>query len=293
VRILALVAKTVQVGIHKEVNRCKTDALQKTKEIYNSVIAFYMDFFVAHLKRIDELRKVRRKDGSVQVRTPTNQELLTFAEFHTLTTKSHPDPSWPLEEQVPIAKGMPAELRRAAINHAIGKVRAWSTARKKWEETPPEKRGREPQLGQPNEPVTFYAGMVDHPAYDLEPQKKRRHAFLSLKLFTGQRWEKVAFPVVLYPKADRLLAASQAEKARIKLEEKRLKTLEPDTKKWSKEQRALLRPQEWVAQSLTVYADKRVPGGVRYSLQIPMEKWGWRFHPKRRNSVRRTRKCRW
>jgi IS605 OrfB family transposase len=232
-----------------------------------------MDFFVAHLKRIDELRKVRRKDGSVQVRTPTNQELLTFAEFHTLTTKSHPDPSWPLEEQVPIAKGMPAELRRAAINHAIGKVRAWSTARKKWEETPPEKRGREPQLGQPNEPVTFYAGMVDHPAYDLEPQKKRRHAFLNLKLFTGQRWEKVAFPVVLYPKADRLLAASQAEKARIKLEEKRLKTLEPDTKKWSKEQRALLRPQEWVAQSLTVYADKRVPGGVRYSLQIPMEKW--------------------
>jgi hypothetical protein len=37
----------------------------------------------------------------------------------------------------------------------------------KWEETPPKKRGREPQLGQPNEPVTFYAGMVEHPAYDL------------------------------------------------------------------------------------------------------------------------------
>jgi hypothetical protein len=34
-----------------------------------------------------------------------------------------------------------------------------------------------------------------------------RHARLSLKLFTGQRWEKLAFPIVLDPKADRLLAA--------------------------------------------------------------------------------------
>jgi hypothetical protein len=130
VRNLALVTRTVQVGIHKEVNRCKTDALEKTREIYNSVIAFYMDFFAAHLKGLDEPREVRRKDGSVQIRTPTNQELLTFAEFHTLATKAHPDPSWPLKEQVAAATGMPTELRRAAINQAIGKVRAWSTARR-------------------------------------------------------------------------------------------------------------------------------------------------------------------
>jgi IS605 OrfB family transposase len=71
------------------------------------------------------------------------------------------------------------------------------------------------------------------------------------------------------------LAVSQVEKARIKQEEKRLKTLEPDTKKWTQEQKVSLRPREWVAQSLTVYArrDRRYPGGVRYSLQIPMQKW--------------------
>jgi hypothetical protein len=58
--------------VSHEVYRCKTDTLEKTKEIYYSVMAFHMDFFAVHLGVLDEPREVLRKGGSVQIRTPTN-----------------------------------------------------------------------------------------------------------------------------------------------------------------------------------------------------------------------------
>ncbi|WP_232796691.1 zinc ribbon domain-containing protein [Kyrpidia spormannii] len=266
-RTLATVIRAIRIGIHKEVHRCKTEALERTKDIYNQVVAFYMDFFAAHLKVLDEPVQVRKKDGTVKERTRTNQELLTFAEFHTLATKAHPNPGWPLDEHVPAARGMPTELRRAAINQAIGKVRSWWSHLKTWEETAPDQRGREPRPGAPNEPVTFYAGMVEHPAYDLNPQKKKRHTFISLKLHTGQKWEKVSLPVVVHAQAESLLAGSALEKERIARERKRSKTGQAG----SGEEKG---GRTWVAKSLTVHGkrDKRYPGGVRYALHIPMEK---------------------
>ncbi|HHY68551.1 MAG TPA: transposase, partial [Alicyclobacillus sp.] len=223
-----------------------------------------MDFFAAHLNVLDEPVQVRKKDGSIRERTRNNKELLTFAEFHTLATKAHPNPGWPLDEHVPAAEGMPTELRRAAINQAIGKVRSWWSHLKTWEETAPDQRGREPQLGRPNEPVTFYVGMVEHPAYDLNPQKKKRHTFISLKLHTGQKWEKVPLPVVVHAQAESLLAGSALEKERVARERKTAPTSSGEEKGG----------RTWVAKSLTVYGkrDKRYPGGVRYALHIPMEK---------------------
>ncbi|PTQ56536.1 MAG: Transposase [Candidatus Carbobacillus altaicus] len=230
-----------------------------------------MDFFATHLNVLDEPVQVPKKDGSIKERTRTNQELLTFAEFHTLATKAHPNPGWPLGEHVPAAEGMPTELRRAAINQAIGKVRSWWSRLKTWEKTAPDQRGREPRLGEPNEPVTFYAGMVGHPAYDLNPQKKKRHTFISLKLHTGLKWEKVPLPVVVHAQAESLLAGSALEKERIDRERKRSKTGQAGS---GREERGS-GVGTWVAKSLTVYGkrDKRYPGGVRYEIHIPMEKW--------------------
>ncbi|CAB3393828.1 transposase [Kyrpidia spormannii] len=271
-RSLAAVIKTIRIGIHKEVHRCKTEALKRTKEIYNAVIAFFIEFFAAHLDVLDKTVEARKKDGTPTpyLRKHTNQELLTFAELHTLATKAHPNPGWPLDEHVPAARGMPTELRRAAINQAIGKVRSWWSHLKTWEETAQDQRGREPRPGAPNEPVTFYAGMVEHPAYDLNPQKKKRHTFISLKLHTGQKWEKVSLPVVVHAQAESLLAGSALEKERIARKRKRSKT----TQVGFGEEKGGFGAGTWVAKSLTVYGkrDKRYPGGVRYALHIPMEK---------------------
>lgn len=68
-------------------------------------------------------------------------------------------------------------------------------------------------MGAPNEPVTFYAGMVEHPAYDLDPQKEKRHTFIRLELHTGQAWEKVSPSVVAHAQAETLLAGAAWERA--------------------------------------------------------------------------------
>ena len=147
--------KTVKIGIHKEVHTAKRQAILATQELYNQIIAFYMEFFVGHLAVLDAKKAVHRKDGTPYERVWTNQELLTFAEVYTLDTKAHPHPLQPLIESLPSARAMPVSLRRAAINHAIGKVKSWYSLRKLWEAT--DRKKRPPQLGQPNEPITFYA----------------------------------------------------------------------------------------------------------------------------------------
>ena len=84
-----------------------------------------MEFFVGHLAVLDARKEVHRKDGTPYERSWKNQELLTFAEVHTLDTKAHPHPLQSLIESLPSARTMPVSLRRAAINHAIGKVKSW------------------------------------------------------------------------------------------------------------------------------------------------------------------------
>ena len=51
---MAMVTKTVKLGIHKEVHAIKRMAMTDTQELYNRVIQFYMEFFVAHLGIFEE-----------------------------------------------------------------------------------------------------------------------------------------------------------------------------------------------------------------------------------------------
>ncbi len=118
-----MVMKTVKLGIHKEVHAIKRQAMTDTQELYNRVIRFYMEFFVAHLGIFEEKVPTTKKNGDPAERNWTAQELLTFAERHTLSTGAHPEPLMPLIGAIPQAEGMPTGLRRAAINHASGKVK--------------------------------------------------------------------------------------------------------------------------------------------------------------------------
>ncbi|MCY0882207.1 MAG: hypothetical protein OWS74_09445 [Firmicutes bacterium] len=137
---MAMVVKTVKIGIHKELHAVKRQAILATPALYNQTIAFYMDFFVGHLAALDAKKAVHRKDGTPYERPWTNQELLTFAKTHTLDTKAHPHPLQPLNESLPSARTMPVSLRRAAINHAMGKVKSWYSLLKGWEATDCKKR---------------------------------------------------------------------------------------------------------------------------------------------------------
>jgi hypothetical protein len=199
--------KTVKIGIHKEVHAVKRQAILTTQTLYNQTIAFYMEFFVGHLAILDAKKEVHRKDGTPYERPWKNQELLTFAEVHTLDTKAHPHPLQSLIESLPSARTMPVSLRRAAINQAIGKVKSWYSLRKLWEAT--DRKKCPPQLGQPNEPITFYADMVAYPDADLAVQRQVRHDFVAVKLFYEGKWQSVPLPVILHHQAQTVLSESQ------------------------------------------------------------------------------------
>ena len=257
---MAMVTKTIQLGVHKEIHASKRQAILDTQALYNRVIAFYMDFFVAHLGVLDQTVPTIKKNGEHAERHWTNQELLTFAETHTLFTTTHPDPFMPLMDILPEAEGLPTGLRRAAINHASGKVKGWYTVHKQWNQS--ERKGGEPQLGQPNEPVTFYADMVDYPDFDLLPQATVQHAFVAVKLWYEGRWRKVPLPIILPKTMHDTLRAGQIEARRITEARKQIIASKVPQERWTNEEKALIRPRVWVALSLCLYAkpDKQYPG---------------------------------
>ena len=127
------VTKTLKLGVHKDIHAIKRQAIRDTQILYNRVIAFYMDFFVAHWGVFEEKVLILKKNGESAERHWTNQELLTLAETHTLSTMAHSEPLTPLVDAVPEAPGMPTGLRRAAINHASGKVKGWHIVHQQWE----------------------------------------------------------------------------------------------------------------------------------------------------------------
>ncbi|MCL4318776.1 MAG: transposase [Firmicutes bacterium] len=271
---MPMLVKTVKIGIHKEVHAVKQQAILATQALYNQTIAFYIEFFVGHIAVLDAKKEARRKNGTPYERSWTNQELLTFAEMHTLDTKAHPHPLQPLIENLPSVRTMPVSLRRAAINHAIGKVKSWYSLLKLWEAT--DRKKRPPQLGQPNEPITFYADMVEYPDVDdvdLEVQRQVRHDFIAVKLFYEGQWQLVPLPVTFHRQAQDALTKSQAESVRIY--EATIKARKAPKEAWTDAERAAVRPREWCAMSLALYAkrDKQYPGGLRFAFHVPFEKW--------------------
>ncbi len=270
---MATLVKTVKIGIHKELHTVKQQTILATQALYTQTIAFYMDFFVGHLAVLNAKKEDHRRDGTAYERSWTNQELLTFAEVHTLDTKAHPHPLQPLIESLPSARTMPVSLRRAAINHAIGKVKAWYSLLKRWEAT--DRKKRPPQLGPPNEPITFYADMVEYPDADLAVQRQVRHDFVAVKLYDEGTWQLVPLPVILHQHAQIALAESSIELARITEARNQIKARKAPKEAWTDEERAVVRPRKWCALSLSLYArrDKQYPGGLRFSLHVPFEKW--------------------
>ncbi|PSR35121.1 MAG: transposase [Sulfobacillus benefaciens] len=232
-----------------------------------------MEFFVTHLGIFEEKVPYTKKNGLPAERHWTAQELLTFAERHTLSTGAHPEPLMPLISAMPQAEGMPTGLRRAAINHASGKVKGWHILHKQWEHGG--KKGGEPQLGAPHEPVTFYADMVEYPDVDLLPQVKVQQVFIAVTLWMAGAWRKVPLPITLPSYAHDALLAAEAERQRIRAEKALITARKAPKEPWTAEERAAVRPKVWVTRSLSlaVKRDKRYPGNLRFALHVPMEKY--------------------
>jgi putative transposase len=115
-------------------------------------------------------------------------ELLTWTEARTVETKDHPHPSseWNFSQAFP---GMPFTYRRSVIKDAIGKVRSFLSNRANWEKSG-KKKGQPGWPGAANHP-TLYEGTFSLELDALDQPE----SFVRLKVYTGQTWMWVHYPV--------------------------------------------------------------------------------------------------
>jgi hypothetical protein len=75
-------------------NSGKRAYLEATGAILNQARAFYLDFFLAHAEKLDErVSYYSEKHLEMRTRAISPNELLTWAEAHTVKTCDHPHPA--------------------------------------------------------------------------------------------------------------------------------------------------------------------------------------------------------
>ncbi len=170
-------------------NNGKRASLDKTVAVLNAARTFYLDFFLAYAEKFGErVSYYSEKHLEMRERTISANELLTWAESHTVKTKEHPSPwlTWNFSERFP---DMPFLYRRSVIKDAIGKVRSYLSNLENWQQMG-KKKGKPGLPGASNHP-TLYDG-----AFSLEVGAlDQREAFVRLKVYTGACWTWVNYPV--------------------------------------------------------------------------------------------------
>jgi hypothetical protein len=183
---------SLDVGKRKEggANTGKRTYLEAAGAILTQARAFYLDFFLAHAHKLAErVSYYSEKHLEMRTRAISPNELLTWAETHTVATRTHPHPweGWNFSERF---AAMPYVYRRAAIKDAIGKARAYLSHSANWEKSG-KKPGKPGVPGAANQP-TLYAGAIE---LDLFAEGKERSRFVRLKVYTGTTWQWHNYPI--------------------------------------------------------------------------------------------------
>ncbi len=170
-------------------NSGKRSHLEATAAVLDEARAFYLDFFLAHAEKFCErVAYYAEQHKQMRERAISAHELLSWAEFHTVATKEHPDPlqGWNFSARFP---DMPCSYRRSVIKDAIGKVKSYLANHANWQRTG-KKKGKPGVPGARNHP-TLYEGI-----YSLElDQVDLQRNFVRLKVYTGEGWLWANYPV--------------------------------------------------------------------------------------------------
>ena len=129
--------RTVLLKI-SEPNKGKLRKLKLTIELYHKVLLFYLD--------------VIPRLGMYRMASMSNKEALSFLERHTVSTKAHPVPKFP------IFSGVQANIRRSAINKAVGMVKSYLSNLYRWHKEGKELGHKKPSYPNPKRSsLTYYA----------------------------------------------------------------------------------------------------------------------------------------
>ena len=140
------------------------DYLKLTQDIYNETILFYYNLLFEHFEYLEL----------------SNQNCLRELEKLTIKTKTGEKPENNFDLDVP------AYLRRAAINQAIGNVRIYKTNLEKYlENEQKEEKERNKKISKPNKATKFNASIVLYKGM----YRELSNDSVEIKLFNGENWQ--------------------------------------------------------------------------------------------------------
>jgi transposase len=183
-------------------NPGKCHALEETVRLLEEARAFYIDFLLAHPAKLTEVvLVVSTRTGEMEERLLSADRLLTWAETQTVQTREHPKPlpDWNFTARFP---DFPYLYRRSVIKDAIGKARGYLSHLATWQASG--KRKGKPGLPGAADHPTLYQGTF---RLELEEEEAVRDRFVRLKVYTGEQWAWVPYPV----KASRYFACRLAD----------------------------------------------------------------------------------
>jgi len=168
--------KTLLLKIH-EPNKAKKEYLQNTIDLYARVLNFYLSV-------IDKI-------GKYHIASLTNKEALTYLEEQTVSTKKHPNPKYPIFE------GAQTNIRRSAINKAVGMIKSYLSNLHNWHKEGKELGHSKPSYPNPrNYALTYYATDVE---FENILQKGTTKPFVRIKVVDEKgQYKKANYPVLPY-----------------------------------------------------------------------------------------------
>ncbi|SMP07936.1 hypothetical protein SAMN06264868_10584, partial [Venenivibrio stagnispumantis] len=96
--------KTLLLKIY-EPNKAKREYLDNIINVYAKTLNFYLDA----IKNL----------GMFYIASLDNKQALTYLEYQTVKTSTHPNPKYPIFD------GVQTNIRRSAINKAVGMVKSY------------------------------------------------------------------------------------------------------------------------------------------------------------------------
>jgi hypothetical protein len=137
-------------------NAGKRTFLIGTVALLTAARAFYLNFFLTHADKLaEQVSYYSEKHLEMRERAISANELLSWAESCTVSTKEHPHPwtGWNFSQRFP---DLPVAYRGSVIKDAIGKARSYLSHRANWENSG-KKKGK-PGLPGASEHPTLYKG---------------------------------------------------------------------------------------------------------------------------------------
>jgi len=170
--------KTLLLKIY-EPNKAKREYLDNIIKLYAKTLNFY-------LEAIKNL-------GMFYIASLDKKEALTYLEYQTIKTSTHPNPKYPIFD------GVQTNIRRSAINKAVGMVKSYLSNLYNWHKNGKDLEHNKPSYPNPkNYTLTYYATDVDFKDI-LIPRNSKELPSVRIKVLDeNNQYKMVNYPVLPY-----------------------------------------------------------------------------------------------